>query len=216
MSLFEQPTEIILQILSYIYLIDWCNIKPNIHLLNKFDWNCNNLKYENKLLKKQLNDIINISKTCKYFNNIITNYGLKVLYCDSNIDIKIVQKYKCIYIIAPTDELLKDDQLRPLTNLTYIRLDRNKNITDKGLEPLTNLTYLYLRDNIKITDKGLEPLTNLTYLHLYMNRNITDKGLEPLTNLTYLNLYMNRNITDKGLEPLTKLEKCYVNYRRLK
>ena len=76
-SLYEQPIEILLEIFSYIYPIRLCNSKLNIHSLIKTEYNKNNDKYENKLLHKQLNDIMNISYSCKYFYNIIKkNFNL--------------------------------------------------------------------------------------------------------------------------------------------
>ena len=123
-------------------------------LLNNIEYIPEKNKYENILLKKQLKDIINISYICKYFNNIIKKYCFKVLYIQKKINVSIIKKYKSKYLIMPNDNKLNDNQLKSLTNITYINLYINKNITDKGLEPLTNLTSLYLDRNKNITDSA--------------------------------------------------------------
>ena len=53
MSLYEQPTEIIIGILSYIYPLHFCDTTPNIQSLNKMKYNHEKNIYVNKLLKKQ-------------------------------------------------------------------------------------------------------------------------------------------------------------------
>ena len=184
------PTEIILQIMSYMYQLDVGNyIKLDIKYI------CYYIYVENKhichyinhnIIREQCIDIINLSIVCKYFNNIVRENGMKVIYFDINVKIDIINKYKSKYIIAPNDKQLNDNQLKSLTNLTYIYLKKNKNITDDGINPLTNLTHLTLHCNENITDEGIKPLTNLTHLKLNFNKNITDEGIKPLTNLTYL------------------------------
>ena len=175
----DLPVELIIQIMSYMYpcyVFDKLASHGSPHSL-----------LHNNKIRKQCMDIINLSTVCKYFNNIVRENGMKVIYFDKNIKIDIINKYKSKYLIAPSDEKLNDSQLKSLTNLTYLHLYWNEYITDGGIKPLTNLTHLVLWQNENITDGGIKPLTNLTYLNLDSNGNITDFGIKPLTNLTHLN-----------------------------
>ena len=192
MKLLDIPLEMIMEILSNVYPIDYCGIKLNMKLLNKNEYNVG--RYENTLLEKSLKNIIKISYVCKCLNNIISRYGLKVLYFKNKVNMKVVRKHKSKYLIAPN----------------------NKKLSNNVLKLLTNLTHIYLPHCKKMTDEGIKLLTNITFLSLIYNDLITDEGIKPLTNLTYLNLNRNKKITDEGIKPLTKLDICYVNRRRLK
>ena len=78
MSLDSKPVDIVLHVLEYVYPMDFYGNKFNTELF-KITYNRNNRKYENTTLKSQLLDVINISSTCKYFNRILINYGLKYI-----------------------------------------------------------------------------------------------------------------------------------------
>ena len=96
--------------------------------------------------------------------------------------------------------------LAKLSQLTDLRLSRNKLTDVKGLEKLDQLTKLYLPDN-QLTDvKGLENLTQLSTLSLFNNQLTNVKGLENLTQLTRLELGGNPLIDVTGLEKLMQLE----------
>ena len=197
----DLPVNLIIAIMKYMY---------PLHIDTYIKFNLT-LKYNNyKKLYKQRQTIMNLSVVCKYFYNIVNNYGLKVLYFNGNVNISIINKYTSICLIAPNDRTLTDDKIKLLTNLTHIDLSDNENITDEGIKHLTNLIYLYLVCNTNITDEGIKPLINLTYLYLFWNENITDVGIKPLINLTSLRLEMNEKITYEGIKHLTKLKKCYT------
>ncbi len=177
------PVEMIIQIMSYMYpLYIHKYIEPDIEYLN----DC----YNHDDIKKQCLDIIKLSSVCKYFNNIVRECGMKVIYFTGNINIKAINRYKSRYLIAPYDAQLNDNQLKLLTDLIY----------------LDNVC------NRKITDKGIKPLINLIFLKLGWCANITNKGIKPLINLTELNLYNNMNVTRDGLKPLTKLKKYDIDF----
>ena len=153
------PVELIIQIMSYMYPLDVGEyIKPDIEYLNDYG--------NHNKIKKQCMDIINLSAVCKYFNNMVRENGMKVIYFDKNVKIDIINKYKSKYIIAPNDEQLNDNQLKLLINLTYLELNINENITDDGIKPLTNLTHLRLNWNGNITDEGIT--INRSYLSTYV------------------------------------------------
>lgn len=137
-------------------------------------------------------------------------------------------------------QLICDDDIRSLTNLTSLRLDRslisnaglarlscltfldigyfNNTITDDGLQQLTNLRCLTITTQENITDNGISSLVNLIDLVILMTNDpeeedfrLTERVLKRLTNLKCLGIINNTSITDDGLRPLINLEKLALH-----
>ena len=123
-----------IQIMSYMYPLDVDGlIKPDIEYFNYYK--------NHKIIEKQCMDILNLSTVCKYFNNIVKENGMKVIYFKGDIKIEIIKKYKSEYVIAPKDCKLNNNDMEHLTNLSYLDLIYNKNITDAGIKILNNLSH---------------------------------------------------------------------------
>ena len=204
--MYNLAIEVIIQIMSYMYpLYIGTYIKSDIEYLNNYDYR------HYKKIKKQCLDIISLASVCKYFNNIVRENGMKLIYFSKTVNIEVIKRYKSEYIIALNDIKFYNNKLTPLTNITYLNLWENGNITDGGIKRLTNLIHLELWENGNITDRGIKPLINLTYLKIMYNNKITDDGIKPLVNLTFLYLEHNKNITNEGIKQLPKL-KTYCTY----
>lgn len=103
------------------------------------------------------------------------------------------------------NRLITDNALSSLTSLTKLNLSNNNEITNNGLKKLENLKLLNLSNNHLITDDMVQSLTSITKLTLTNNNKITNSGLKNLENLISLNLSNNHLITDEGLLPLSNL-----------
>jgi Leucine-rich repeat (LRR) protein len=106
-------------------------------------------------------------------------------------------------------------QLKGLTNLTYVTLDRNSLCNLNPLRDMKNLRNLVLNDNEIFDLTPLEGLANLDGLELY-NNCISD--ITPLGGLTNLKvLYLDSNTIESvyALANLTQLERLVLDYNNI-
>ncbi len=111
--------------------------------------------------------------------------------------------------------------LRPLSQLTALRLLFAREITDKGLKHLSSLVHLeeLTLTDCRVTNAGLAELKRLTRMKdLKLNRlRITDKGLvhlKEMRELEVLSLGDNDGITDKALPHLDGFSKLKMLWLR--
>ena len=153
---------------------------------------------------------------------------LKKLQLNSYTEIKIGDwKYLTgLTDLSVTNNIISNEHIKQLTNLTRLKLFNNHCINEPGLRYLTKLIDLELIDNqTKIymgfitqlrklslnrrsitSNNELNKLTGLISLDLISNDIITDEGIQNLTRLTKLNLNGNKNITAQGIQNLTNLQ----------
>ena len=124
-------------------------------------------------------ELLNLKKINKYFNNLIKQ-----------------NKWKYITII-PNSKMSKKKLVQFIETHNFINYDFNDfDITDNELKYLSNCETLNL-SWCNITDEGIQYLRNCNKLNLYQT-NITDMGLKYLSNCETLNLGYCK-ITDEGI-----------------
>ncbi len=109
---------------------------------------------------------------------------------------------------------ISDNSLQYFTNLTYLDINTQINITDQSIKNLVLLQKLFMYVNNIITDDSIKLLTNLTCLSIDYNKSITDRGICTLTKLKYLGLTGDKRITDFGLCQLTGLKSLLLKRNR--
>lgn len=91
-----------------------------------------------------------------------------------------------------------------MTNLSSLRLFKDKVITDEELQKITNISELTLDGTTLITNNSIIYLTKINRLTLSEITQVTDISIKKLTNIEYINFHAT-NITFKSLKYLTNL-----------
>jgi hypothetical protein len=127
------PMEILAEIFSFLFHLNINNSNPHIYKLG-FGLKYNeNIIYENRMYE-----------VCKYFDNVLQYYGIKLLYFPKNINVNTILKYKSTYIIAPNDIKFNDNDLSKLTNVKCLWLKSNNNLSYDTVSQFTTLEHLHL------------------------------------------------------------------------
>ncbi len=236
-KLLDLCNDVIICIMTYIYSMNiGTYIQPDIEFLNKIELTYTKPTYKNyrhvTLIRLQKN-MVNLSVVCKYFNNMVMRYGLKVLCFPRHINPDIVTKYGCTHLIARYDRKLRDEHLNQYKNLVYLNLHFSYRITDSSVSKLNNRKYLYLYRNKNVTKKcvnnsknmvqlnlnscddrynhiSLCNLINLTHLYMRYDTTLTDGRLNQFSQLRVVVLTRNNKITDNGIADLDKLTHLYM------
>jgi Leucine-rich repeat (LRR) protein len=85
----------------------------------------------------------------------------------------------------------------------------NELVTDRSLCLLTNLTFLQLIHNLEVSNEGIILLTKLTYLDILDTRGIYEEGLIGMTNLKTLRLNYD---TEIDLSQLSHISDLCIQY----
>ena len=139
------------------------------------------------------------------FDNNITNLSIMkltkltklYLYGNQQID-NIPSSLRSLH----ASQLLTNESISNLINLTHLCCRNNINFTDISLYKFNKLQILKCGNNNNFTDYALQQLINLTYLDCGYNNNFTNYGLQSLINLKELYCVGNSNFTDRGLKHL--------------
>jgi hypothetical protein len=148
---------------------------------------------------------------------------------EKTFNIEIFTNLKELYVDIDKDAkyLLKDNNIKPLTNLVKLTLTNCLNISDDSIKMLTNLEYLSINNNQKISDESIKCLTKLEELDISDCNKITDdsikclplkklilgvgviitnEGIKEMKSLEDLRIYKNEHINDNGLKNLKQLK----------
>lgn len=141
------------------------------------------------------------------------NLSIIYEYCflKEKLKLKLIHSYFHNWNITKLDyiynRLLDGNSLKLFPNLTKLS-DYRLTFKNNDIKHLTNLTYLDIEDNPCLTYDSIKNMTKLQYLNI-ADTYITDKGLQKLTNLTCLTCSYNF-LTDKSLSKLVKLKELNI------
>lgn len=111
-----------------------------------------------------------------------------------------------VYLDIQFNSNVTNQSIKNLTQLTHLDISYTSQIDHEGIIGLTNLTFLNVSEiDIPIQNVGIQNLTRLTWLGLSSNQSLTDESIWNLTNLTSLSLLYQKGITDNALKRLTRL-----------
>ena len=125
--------------------------------------------------------------------------SLQVLCCVSKSCSKIIPEIVLFYFEDFGRPKFSNWVLHHFTHIEILDLSRNEIIEDQTLMCLTNLTQLNLSYNKKITNQGLLKLSKLKSLNIERNELISDEAIMHMTSLTNLRVNENEKITDKAI-----------------
>ncbi|OHD11493.1 MAG: hypothetical protein A2Y34_15165 [Spirochaetes bacterium GWC1_27_15] len=160
-------------------------------------------------IKEKIEIEINKLKTNPYYNKNFYEY-----IPNQNIKDKI-RDIKSDLLDLSNLDLINIPFIKYFSNLSSLKLYRNKFTEIKDLDNLPNLTNLDLYKNQLTEIKGLDKLPNLTNLSLSGNKLTEINGLDKLPNLISLSLTGNKLTEINGLDKLSNLTDLYLSYNQL-
>ena len=183
------------------------------------------------------NNHLNLSQYYLGYYNFLNSYNLLKLNSNSKISLNISknEQLECLPKLINLKKLIcmfqpylinKDSEsafssvntsINSLTQLEYLDISFNENITDLGglyRSNLTNLKTLICRECKNLTDYSINQLTQLEYLDISNCNQITDLGglyRSNLINLKTLICHNCKNLTNEGLESAFSSENGSIN-----
>ena len=142
--IYTQPNDILRIIFTYLPNKDLLNIRQICQIFKKQSYNISVIFHRISVKNAYIMIILNIYKDLKF--HIIANDIV------NNMEIQILQKY-IISLDLRYNNLITDEGIKNLINLTSLNLNCNELITDEGIKNLINITSLNIRYNNLITDK---------------------------------------------------------------